>query len=50
MKIKACPACGSTDITFDRTAGITGNKWKCRTCDYVGDIILETDIDKQAKE
>ncbi len=49
MKLKTCPRCGSTDIQLDRLMGITGNRYKCNTCGYSGDIIAEQDIDKKFK-
>ncbi|MDP8012172.1 MAG: hypothetical protein ACP5F1_04390 [Thermoplasmata archaeon] len=40
MKIQICPVCGSTDIYYE--AGmITGEKYKCNNCGYVGSFILE---------
>lgn len=50
MKLKTCPACGSTDITSDRTTGITGNRYKCNTCGYTGELIIEQDVDKSFKK
>ena len=50
MKIKTCPKCGSTDIGMDRMIGIIGNRYKCGKCDYVGDIIIEQDIEKNFKK
>ena len=50
MKIKTCPRCGSTDIGMDRNLGITGSRYKCKKCDYAGDIIIEHDIEKTFKK
>mgnify|MGYP001570928233 FL=1 len=50
MKLKTCPQCGSADITLDRLMGITGAKYKCNTCGYSGDIIVEQDIEKKFKK
>ncbi len=50
MKLRTCPACGSADVTFDRTAGIMGNRHKCRTCGYSGELIIEQDIEKKFKK
>ena len=50
MKIKTCPACGSTNIGMDRTTGITGQKYKCNTCGYIGDIIIEQDVERKFKK
>ncbi len=50
MKIRTCPACGSADITLERSAGITGNEYKCKTCGYSGELIIEQDVEKQFKK
>ena len=50
MKIKTCPNCGSTNIGADKIIGIVGIKYKCGTCGYSGDIIIERDVDKNFKE
>ena len=47
MKLKTCPQCGSTDVTLDRLMGLTGNRYKCRTCGYTGDVIVEQDVEKK---
>ncbi len=46
MKIRTCPKCGSTDIILDRLMGLTGTKYKCNTCGYSGDVIVEQDVEK----
>ncbi len=50
MKLKTCPSCGSTDITLDNAWGVTGNRHKCKTCGYTGDIIIEQDVEKKFKK
>lgn len=50
MKIRTCPKCGSTDIGMDRLMGITGTKYKCNSCGYSGEIIIEQDVEKQFKK
>jgi len=48
-KIKRCPKCGSTDIVSE--AGmVTGYKYHCRKCDYIGVLILEEDIEKDSNK
>lgn len=49
-KILKCPKCGSTDIVPE--AGfVTGYKYHCKECDYMGSLILEVDEDmKNVKE
>jgi len=47
-KIKRCPKCGSTDIVS--VAGMmTGYKYHCRKCDYVGVLILEEDLENNSE-
>ena len=46
MKIRTCPNCGSASIGLDKSTGISGAKYKCRTCNYCGDIVVERDVDK----
>ncbi len=42
MKIQVCPVCGSTNIYYE--AGmITGEKYRCNDCGYVGSFIIEID-------
>lgn len=50
MKLRTCPACGSTDIRGDRTAGLSGNRYNCNTCGYKGEIIIEQDVEKNFKK
>ncbi len=41
-KIKICPKCGSTHIHY--VAGmVTGEKYICEDCGYIGSFILEID-------
>ncbi|HZY70173.1 MAG TPA: hypothetical protein VFF67_04240 [Thermoplasmata archaeon] len=45
--VRVCPQCGSTRIIFD--AGlITGQRYHCLNCDYLGSLILERDVDEKA--
>ncbi len=38
--VLVCPVCGSDDIDYE--AGmITGQKYRCRRCKYVGSFALE---------
>ncbi|MCI4344142.1 MAG: hypothetical protein L3J87_00750 [Thermoplasmata archaeon] len=42
--VKVCPQCGSARIVME--AGfITGQRYHCLACDYIGSLILETDLD-----
>ncbi len=49
MILRTCPQCGSADITIDRLMGITGSRYKCNTCGYAGDIIVEREVEKKAR-
>ena len=43
VKVLQCPQCGSTDIYYE--AGlITGQKYHCKKCNYVGSFIIEREI------
>lgn len=45
-KILVCPQCGSSDLYYE--AGlITGYKYHCKKCDYIGAFVIETDIDEK---
>jgi len=47
-RIKKCPSCGSTSIYYE--AGlITGQKYHCNECDYVGSLIFEQEIEELLK-
>lgn len=46
MKLKTCPQCGSTEINL-YMGGITGSQYKCKRCDYLGSVILETETEKK---
>ncbi len=50
IKLKTCPDCNSTDITIDKLMGITGNRYKCSTCGYAGDVIVESDVEKMFRK
>ncbi len=38
-----CPQCGSANVTLI-AGSIVGQVYRCRRCDYVGSLILETDL------
>lgn len=43
-KILTCPQCGSADLYYE--AGlITGYKYHCKRCQYVGPFVIEKDIE-----
>jgi transposase-like protein len=40
--MKICPKCGSSNLVLD-AAGHTG-KYRCKDCDYIGNLVLEEDL------
>jgi transposase-like protein len=41
--VLVCPHCGSDRLAFE--AGlVTGQKYRCAVCGYVGSLVLETDL------
>jgi transposase-like protein len=44
-RVKVCPVCGSPDLYYE--AGmVTGQKYHCKRCDYIGSLIFETDLEE----
>ena len=44
IRVLECPSCGSTDVAYE--AGlITGQKYRCGRCGYVGAFIIERDVE-----
>lgn len=42
-RVKQCPSCGSLELYFE--AGmITGQKYHCKKCDYVGPLVFESEV------
>lgn len=45
-KVITCPRCGSADLYYE--AGlITGYKYHCKNCDYIGAFVIEVEIPQQ---
>lgn len=42
-RILVCPVCGSTDVTYYMGLKM-GYQYQCKSCNYVGALILEADI------
>ncbi len=40
-----CPQCGSADLYYE-AALITGYKYHCKKCDYIGAFVIEKDLDE----
>ena len=46
-KIKSvltCPHCGSSDLYYE-AALITGYKYHCKKCGYIGAFVIERDVE-----
>ena len=42
-RVLVCPVCGSTEVTY--YMGLkTGYQYQCKSCSYVGALVLEKDI------
>jgi len=42
--VLTCPQCGSADLYYE--AGlITGYKYHCKKCNYIGAFVIEKDLD-----
>jgi transposase-like protein len=42
-RVLRCPQCGGTNIIYE-SGFITGYKYHCKDCDYIGALIIEEDI------
>jgi predicted RNA-binding Zn-ribbon protein involved in translation (DUF1610 family) len=47
--VLTCPQCGSTDLYYE-TALITGYKYHCKKCGYIGAFVIEKDFEDLQKE
>lgn len=48
-RVKQCPTCGSTDLYYE--AGlITGQKYHCKRCHYIGPLVFEKEVIEKLKE
>lgn len=44
--VLTCPQCGSADLYYE--AGlITGYKYHCKRCNYIGAFVIEKDIEME---
>lgn len=39
---EVCPVCGSTELYLE-AGGYTGKLYRCKSCDYLGALIVEAD-------
>jgi predicted RNA-binding Zn-ribbon protein involved in translation (DUF1610 family) len=44
--VLTCPQCGSADLYYE-TALITGYKYHCKKCNYIGAFVIEKDIEEK---
>lgn len=43
-RVQVCPKCGSSQLYYE--AGmVTGQKYHCKRCGYIGSLIIEADED-----
>jgi predicted RNA-binding Zn-ribbon protein involved in translation (DUF1610 family) len=49
IKVLTCPQCGSADLYYE-TALITGYKYHCKKCGYIGAFVVEKEIEEEAEE
>lgn len=43
-KVLTCPQCGSADLYYE-AALITGYKYHCKKCNYIGAFVVEKEIE-----
>jgi predicted RNA-binding Zn-ribbon protein involved in translation (DUF1610 family) len=49
VKALVCPQCGSTDVFYE--AGlVTGYKYHCKNCHYVGAFIIEKEVEVEESD
>jgi len=46
VTVLTCPQCGSADLYYE-AALITGYKYHCKKCGYIGAFVIEKDIEKE---
>lgn len=44
-KVLTCPQCGSADMYYE-AALITGYKYHCKRCGYIGAFVIEKDLEE----
>jgi predicted RNA-binding Zn-ribbon protein involved in translation (DUF1610 family) len=43
-RVLTCPECGSADLYYEN-ALITGYKYHCKKCQYIGAFVIEKEIE-----
>ena len=46
--VLTCPECGSADLYYE-TALITGYKYHCKKCGYIGAFVIEKEMEEEAE-
>lgn len=46
-RVLTCPQCGSADLYYE-AALITGYKYHCKKCGYIGAFVVEKDLEEGA--
>ena len=49
IKVLTCPECGSADLYYEN-ALITGYKYHCKKCGYIGAFVIEKQIEEEAEK
>jgi len=47
--VLTCPQCGSADLYYE-AALITGYKYHCKKCGYIGAFVIEKDVSEGSKD
>jgi predicted RNA-binding Zn-ribbon protein involved in translation (DUF1610 family) len=47
--VLTCPECGSADLYYE-TALITGYKYHCKKCGYIGAFVIEKEMEEEAEK
>lgn len=45
QSVITCPQCGSADLYYE-AALITGYKYHCKKCGYIGAFVIEKDLEE----
>lgn len=43
IRVLICPQCGGNELYYE-TGLITGYKYHCKNCDYIGAFVIEKDL------
>jgi predicted RNA-binding Zn-ribbon protein involved in translation (DUF1610 family) len=48
-RVLVCPQCGSADMYYE-AALITGYKYHCKKCSYIGSFVIEKEFEEEELE